>query len=206
MSSSHYNLGNKNVKNVFIVPRRIADKNREEVVNETVVERLIDQNLNRNSIENSTGPSSSSSKENSVSYDEGTNSTNVLKEKYDYKCQLCGKSYKQLTSLENHKCPSSEPNKVSCPSCNKKISKSNISHHLKIHAKKKFKCLKCKMSFNSEATLLKHSDTHKTVAVIECNICDKGFSCQSKLKKHMKSHSRQTEDSVFKLRQRSFYN
>ena len=108
-----------------------------------------------------------------------------------YRCKECGKEYKQLMSLEKHKCPEQKTLKVPCPSCNKLISKSNISHHLKVHSQKKFKCLKCKMAFNNEVDLGKHDIKHLSVGETKCSKCNAKFSRPNHLKKHMKVHSEQ---------------
>ena len=48
-----------------------------------------------------------------------------------YGCKKCKKNFKQLKSLQVHKCATQS--KVPCPSCSKLISKKNMSHHMKTH-------------------------------------------------------------------------
>ena len=107
-----------------------------------------------------------------------------------YKCKKCDKEYKQLSSLKKHLCPSQKPAKVACPCCSKQISKSNLSHHLKTHSNMKFKCLKCKMAFKSNANLVKHNEIHTNVSGTTCSSCNKTFSRPSHLKEHMEYHSK----------------
>ena len=103
-----------------------------------------------------------------------------------YECNKCGKKYHQLTSFKKHQCPSIV--KVCCPSCNKQISKSNISHHMKIHSKPRLKCKQCNKPFKTKETLEKHFQVHSTSGSKQCSACDKTFTRPSHLKTHSKIH------------------
>ena len=111
-----------------------------------------------------------------------------------YKCNKCGKIYYQLTSFKKHQCSSIV--KVCCPSCNKQISKSNISHHMKIHSEPRLKCKQCKKLFKTKETLEKHFQVHSTSGRIQCSACDKTFTRPSHLKTHAKIHESDRSVSV----------
>jgi hypothetical protein len=108
-----------------------------------------------------------------------------------WQCNNCGKSYLQLKSFRVHKCDKGIPPKVPCPSCSKLISRSNISHHLKIHTTgKKLKCNKCQLDFESEELKKAHMKTH---AKHLCSVCGKTFKRPCLLKEHTKAHESEKE-------------
>ena len=103
-----------------------------------------------------------------------------------YGCEKCKKNFKQLKSLEVHKC--AIQSKVPCPSCSKLISKTNLSHHVKTHfSGKKLKCKKCKLSFNSADAKKQHmiSKLHNSHT---CNVCRRAFTRPSLLREHLTIH------------------
>ena len=85
-----------------------------------------------------------------------------------FKCVKCGKLFKYLKSLNNHKC--GEKSK-SCPSCSKIKSNANFAKHIKLHSVPKFKCAMCNRLFHSEAKKDSHMKiyseytTHVPIAV-----------------------------------------
>ena len=110
-------------------------------------------------------------------------------DKYEaFKCKKCKKQYKQIKSFQVHKCLNKELVKVPCPSCSKLISKTNMSHHLKLHSVIKYKCTKCKKEFRAKEKLKKHINSHGFVRETICEICGKRFSRPNHLKAHVKLH------------------
>ena len=106
-----------------------------------------------------------------------------LRSKYNRK--KCKKTFVQLGSLKSHKCDGDADNssKIPCPSCSKLISRSNISHHLKVHSSGQFlKCKKCNLEFRNILEKKEHMLVHSKHI---CNYCGKEFKRPSILKGHV---------------------
>ena len=111
----------------------------------------------------------------------------VLKRTKLFICNRCKKGYDQSKSFKNHVC-FKKCTKIPCPSCSKMVSKTNMSHHMKLHSLVKFDCKQCKKSFRSETMLAKHTQEHKAKKKHVCDIC--GLTCErpNHLKLHKQTH------------------
>lgn len=101
-------------------------------------------------------------------------------------CDQCNKTFKQLKSFKTHICRKNYV-KIACPSCSKMVSKSNMSHHLKLHSALKFNCGVCKKIFRSTKVLEEHLKDHKLSKHV-CDICGRTCERPSHLKKHKETH------------------
>ncbi len=112
-------------------------------------------------------------------------------------CEICGKSFKQSSTLRVHLKTHSEERAFKCNICDKGFTlKRYLKEHKKTHSEERaFKCNFCGKGFKWRSTLISHLTTHSEERAFKCKICDKGFTLKRYLKEHKKTHS---EERAFK--------
>ena len=106
-------------------------------------------------------------------------------------CDVCGKSFCNLTSMLNHRTIHFEDRPYPCTKCNKKFRLQNsLRQHMMIHQDTKdYICERCGKSFNISEALRIHRLRYHDKVHYKCEICDRKFMSLSGKKYHESSHS-----------------
>ncbi|XP_045466958.1 zinc finger protein OZF-like [Harmonia axyridis] len=125
---------------------------------------------------------------------------------WKYSCEYCLRQFPLKINLDNHiKTHTGEKN-FSCHLCDKKcISRSALVRHIESHTNiKSFKCNFCNLSYKYKKSLEFHivkkhgignAKVPEKVKKYFCHLCPKRYYANSKLEKHIRSH---TGDKPFK--------
>ena len=118
--------------------------------------------------------------------DNPTTTTNICDQ---FKCEQCGKTFKQKATLLKHQKIHGEP-KFQCTAeeCDKKFHlKDNlIAHQENVHLKSKtIPCNVCGKMFYNKSMLRSHMQQHEDTKHV-CEHCSNEFSCSKSLKEHIK--------------------
>ena len=137
--------------------------------------------------------------------------TESVREKPNYKCKTCARTFDSSYMLERHKylenCSKSSASEnqyplqqkfeqsvneqeFACPICRKKYKCEKL---LKSHVKfshleeRPHVCSICSKAFKQKATLKQHEKLHSEEKPYVCNICSRGFVYPSRLKTHQQT-------------------
>lgn len=110
-------------------------------------------------------------------------------EERPFKCDLCGKKYKQKQLLEFHMIGNHQSErKLRCTFCNFMAgSFKELNKHRQDHLQK-YQCLKCDKIFKERRHAKTHFDsTHLKLQNYQCLVCDKTMVSEKNVKFHLKS-------------------
>eukprot|EP00057_Strongylocentrotus_purpuratus_P003684 XP_003727141.1 PREDICTED: zinc finger protein 37 [Strongylocentrotus purpuratus] len=109
-------------------------------------------------------------------------------------CDVCGSAFKSQGNLKQHNLTAhTDVYKYSCDVCGKKFKRTSLRNaHMKIHsndpANKPFKCELCNKAFRTQDKLKVHTDWHYNIRSYTCDLCGKSFLTKGNLDKHQFVH------------------
>ncbi|XP_036326370.1 zinc finger protein 236 [Rhagoletis pomonella] len=110
-----------------------------------------------------------------------------------FKCEQCGKCYRQAVNLRNHIASAHESHRqFACPQCPKMFAlKGRLRLHMRLHSgEKPYACTQCEKRFARGGHLQQHIISHHKGSTKQyvCEKCSTAFSSASNLRAHMDRH------------------
>ncbi|KAJ8673644.1 hypothetical protein QAD02_004906 [Eretmocerus hayati] len=108
-----------------------------------------------------------------------------------FKCNVCTKSFTQLAHLQKHHLVHTGEKPHQCDICKKRFSStSNLKTHLRLHSgQKPYACDLCTAKFTQFVHLKLHKRLHTNERPYTCQVCDKKYISASGLRTHWKTTS-----------------
>ncbi|XP_055596060.1 zinc finger protein 501-like [Uranotaenia lowii] len=113
--------------------------------------------------------------------------------KDQFKCEFCGKGFRQLCALREHQIihTQTEDRPFKCTLCPITFKRQEaLDHHMKEHlGEKQFKCNQCPMTYIYQRDLRRHIRLkHEGVKPYVCEVCSMAFTHKARCLNHMKTH------------------
>ncbi|KAJ8727257.1 hypothetical protein PYW08_015654 [Mythimna loreyi] len=110
-----------------------------------------------------------------------------------YKCDVCGRDFRQWSDLKYHKVSIHSDQKMfKCEFCGKEFArKYSLNVHRRIHTgERNYKCEYCNKTFRASSYRLSHMRTHTGDRPHKCPQCDKCFRVAGDLRRHLLIHDK----------------
>lgn len=120
-----------------------------------------------------------------------TNFNPYVGQKYEYKCDTCGKTFQFKSRLLRHCRIHTGVRPFCCHICGKRFNqKSILQVHQRIHTgERPFSCDTCGKTFNQKSILNVHKRIHTGERPYSCQVCGKRFNQKSILDGHFRTHT-----------------
>ncbi|XP_060703291.1 PR domain zinc finger protein 1-like isoform X1 [Hemiscyllium ocellatum] len=107
-----------------------------------------------------------------------------------FSCHTCNKTFTQLAHLQKHYLVHTGEKPHQCQVCHKRFSStSNLKTHLRLHSgEKPYQCKQCSAKFTQFVHLKLHRRLHNKERQHKCHFCSKSYIHQCSLKIHLKGN------------------
>ncbi|XP_078094142.1 PR domain zinc finger protein 1-like isoform X1 [Mustelus asterias] len=107
-----------------------------------------------------------------------------------FSCSTCSKTFTQLAHLQKHYLVHTGEKPHQCQVCHKRFSStSNLKTHLRLHSgEKPYQCKQCSAKFTQFVHLKLHRRLHNKERQHKCHFCPRSYIHQCSLKIHQKSN------------------
>ncbi len=118
-----------------------------------------------------------------------------------FKCQTCDKGFTQLAHLQKHNLVHTGEKPHECNVCQKRFSStSNLKTHMRLHnGEKPFQCKLCPAKFTQFVHLKLHRRLHTNERPYECPKCNRKYISASGLKTHWKTNNCMPADTNIEI-------
>ncbi|XP_066927806.1 zinc finger protein 91-like [Clytia hemisphaerica] len=115
----------------------------------------------------------------------------TFKGQKQHKCNVCGKEYMYLPTLQKHMRSHNGQKLHHCGECGKEFDTTRLFNaHLKTNGcRKPYKCNVCEKKFAKSRVLLFHSAIHLKQKRFKCGVCDVSFAVSNNLHSHLRIHT-----------------
>ncbi|EDS41122.1 zinc finger protein [Culex quinquefasciatus] len=124
-----------------------------------------------------------------------------------YPCRHCSISFSNHTNRQRHEMNHTGNKPFACSFCDRKftINRLKLEHECKHTGVKPFKCSFCEKSFIRKRFQLDHEATHTGEKPYRCEVpsCNRTFSQQAPLRRHMVTHRTEGSAEFFPLNQQT---
>ncbi|KAL5278712.1 hypothetical protein ACFFRR_003373 [Megaselia abdita] len=107
-----------------------------------------------------------------------------------YICEECGKAFKTIGALKEHKYTHTEECPFQCGNCDKRFkNRARLKTHEDTHKDTTYVCTICGLQLNTRRTLKMHMLVHSDQKKHKCNYCGNEFKRAKALKNHLILHT-----------------